>query len=55
MGWSEWRDPGNIYTFLPFWRNGHFLQVYNGGIGLIEDNEIFDNAMAGVWIKTGID
>ncbi len=22
------------------------------GLGFIEDNEIFDNAMAGVWIKT---
>jgi parallel beta-helix repeat protein len=22
------------------------------GLGCIEDNEIFDNAMAGVWIKT---
>ena len=26
--------------------------IYNGGLGIIEDNEIFDNAMAGVWIKT---
>jgi parallel beta-helix repeat protein len=26
--------------------------VYNGGLGIIEHNEIFDNAMAGVWIKT---
>lgn len=26
--------------------------VYNGGLGLLEQNEIFDNAMAGVWIKT---
>lgn len=22
------------------------------GLGLLEENEIFDNAMAGVWIKT---
>jgi parallel beta-helix repeat protein len=28
------------------------LKVYNGGNGVLEDNEIFDNAMAGVWIKT---
>ena len=26
--------------------------MYNGGQGVIEHNEIFDNAMAGVWIKT---
>ena len=26
--------------------------MYNGGLGVIEQNEIFDNAMAGVWIKT---
>lgn len=26
--------------------------IYNGGQGILEDNEIFDNAMAGVWIKT---
>jgi F-box protein 11 len=26
--------------------------VYNSGLGIIEHNEIFDNAMAGVWIKT---
>ena len=27
--------------------------VWNvSGLGFIEDNEIFDNAMAGVWIKT---
>lgn len=26
--------------------------MYNGGLGLLEQNEIFDNAMAGVWIKT---
>jgi F-box protein 11 len=26
--------------------------VYNNGAGVLEDNEIFDNAMAGVWIKT---
>ncbi len=32
-------------------QNGGVL-VYNGGLGLLEDNEIFDNAMAGVWIKT---
>lgn len=24
----------------------------SSGLGFIEDNEIFDNAMAGVWIKT---
>lgn len=24
----------------------------NLGLGLLEENEIFDNAMAGVWIKT---
>lgn len=28
------------------------MLVYNGGLGLLEQNEIFDNAMAGVWIKT---
>uniref|UniRef100_A0A671YV72 F-box domain-containing protein n=1 Tax=Sparus aurata TaxID=8175 RepID=A0A671YV72_SPAAU len=32
-------------------QNGGIL-VYNSGLGFIEDNEIFDNAMAGVWIKT---
>jgi len=32
-------------------QNGGIL-IYNGGLGLIEQNEIFDNAMAGVWIKT---
>ena len=32
-------------------QNGGIL-VYNGGLGVIEHNEIFDNAMAGVWIKT---
>ena len=26
--------------------------MYNGGLGMIESNEIFDNAMAGIWIKT---
>ena len=26
--------------------------MYFSGLGFIEDNEIFDNAMAGVWIKT---
>ena len=26
--------------------------MYNSGLGMIEQNEIFDNAMAGVWIKT---
>ena len=26
--------------------------MYNSGLGMIEHNEIFDNAMAGVWIKT---
>lgn len=26
--------------------------MYNGGLGILEQNEIFDNAMAGVWIKT---
>lgn len=24
----------------------------SSGLGVLEDNEIFDNAMAGVWIKT---
>ena len=24
----------------------------NAGLGILEDNEIFDNATAGVWIKT---
>ena len=32
-------------------QNGGIL-VYNGGLGMIESNEIFDNAMAGIWIKT---
>lgn len=32
-------------------QNGGIL-VYNSGLGLIESNEIFDNAMAGIWIKT---
>jgi len=27
-----------------------FLSI--SGLGLLEENEIFDNAMAGVWIKT---
>lgn len=26
--------------------------MYNSGLGVIEYNEIFDNAMAGIWIKT---
>ena len=26
--------------------------MYNGGLGILENNQIFDNAMAGVWIKT---
>lgn len=32
-------------------QNGGVL-VYNNGAGVLEDNEIFENAMAGVWIKT---
>lgn len=28
------------------------LRINISGLGFIEDNEIFDNAMAGVWIKT---
>uniref|UniRef100_A0A671LFM8 F-box only protein 11-like n=2 Tax=Sinocyclocheilus anshuiensis TaxID=1608454 RepID=A0A671LFM8_9TELE len=28
------------------------VYFYDNGLGFIEDNEIFDNAMAGVWIKT---
>ena len=32
-------------------QNGGIL-VYNGGLGHVEENEIFDNAMAGVWVKT---
>lgn len=32
-------------------QNGGVL-VYNGGLGVLEGNQIFDNAMAGVWIKT---
>jgi F-box protein 11 len=32
-------------------QNGGIL-VYNSGLGIIEHNEIFDNAMAGIWIKT---
>ena len=32
-------------------QNGGVL-VYNGGLGILENNQIFDNAMAGVWIKT---
>uniref|UniRef100_A0A1B0FLG9 Right handed beta helix domain-containing protein n=1 Tax=Glossina morsitans morsitans TaxID=37546 RepID=A0A1B0FLG9_GLOMM len=31
-------------------QNGGVL-VYNGGLGLLEQNELFDNTMAGVWIK----
>lgn len=26
--------------------------LFTAGLGLLEENEIFDNAMAGVWIKT---
>ena len=29
--------------------------LFVAGLGLLEDNEIFDNAMAGVWIKTESD
>ena len=29
-----------------------FLNFFFTGFGLLENNEIFDNAMAGVWIKT---
>ena len=32
-------------------QNGGVL-VYNNGLGILEQNQIFDNAMAGVWIKT---
>lgn len=28
------------------------FSFFSLGLGFIEDNEIFDNAMAGVWIKT---
>jgi hypothetical protein len=37
------------YNFLGG-QNGGVL-VYNNGAGVLEDNEIFENAMAGVWIK----
>lgn len=30
----------------------YYYFSYSLGLGFIEDNEIFDNAMAGVWIKT---
>jgi len=35
---------------------GNFLFVlyqHEGGQGLIEENEIFSNTLAGVWITTG--
>lgn len=32
-------------------KHTYFVCVFSG-LGFIEDNEIFDNAMAGVWIKT---
>lgn len=38
--------------YYPFWF--YFFSTLPSilGLGFIEDNEIFDNAMAGVWIKT---
>lgn len=42
----------NVITVLPcclLWIN---MNMCFSGLGFIEDNEIFDNAMAGVWIKT---
>ena len=32
-----------------------FVSIVILGRGLLEENEIFDNAMAGVWIKTESD
>lgn len=40
--------------FLLVFPNDSYLHSVTG-LGLLEDNEIFDNAMAGVWIKTGSD
>ena len=39
-----------ILTFRP-----PFVSIVILGRGLLEENEIFDNAMAGVWIKTESD
>ena len=32
-------------------KNGGVL-IYNSGEGVLEDNDIYGNALAGVWIKT---
>lgn len=32
-------------------KNGGVL-IYNSGEGILEDNDIYGNALAGVWIKT---
>lgn len=60
MGRPEWRDFSlqlrSVFLTLPLCRMSS-ERVSNAllnttGLGFIEDNEIFDNAMAGVWIKT---
>lgn len=60
MGRPEWRDFSlqlrSVFLALPLCRMSS-ERVSNAllnttGLGFIEDNEIFDNAMAGVWIKT---
>lgn len=42
----------HCYIELPRFENNNVLGDLFLGLGFIEDNEIFDNAMAGVWIKT---
>lgn len=40
----------NLYSSMP--RLSLVFLFPDPGLGLLEENEIFDNAMAGVWIKT---
>lgn len=60
LGRTEWRDSGVQlwYVFTSSTAASAPVCLYltllsfPPGLGFIEDNEIFDNAMAGVWIKT---
>lgn len=62
MGRPEWRDFSLQLRYVFLKLRLSFIYIYAlvrlillfdiTGLGFIEDNEIFDNAMAGVWIKT---
>lgn len=58
LGGAEWRDSGLQLRFVFTSSTATsalvclYLTLLPPGLGFIEDNEIFDNAMAGVWIKT---